>query len=265
MAWPVVSLASPGYQRSKVDRSVPSSVLVRVCKRRCAPRRVHCICCFLSKPFAHHGVDRRLDESRGNTLAGSIPFAVIDETGRVRGNIGGELTSGSEKFAQIRIARFETEEVDLKVLDHFLGAGRVSMPEFPFNSLKLLCQSSAGFLVVLRDTFCKLAEHGDAHGDMEPVENMFAARANPFGERPDFLAAVGQESDVLIGLHPLAFQHIEKAALRLPIEAVDEAEIAGGAVLRHRTSDDDLEIALPLGVSTARTAGCASRLRGRRR
>jgi len=40
----VLSLASPGCQRSNIDRSVPSNVRVRVCSRRCAPRLVHCIC-----------------------------------------------------------------------------------------------------------------------------------------------------------------------------------------------------------------------------
>ena len=39
-----LSLASPGYHPSKRDRSVPSSVRVRVCRSKCAPRFVHCIC-----------------------------------------------------------------------------------------------------------------------------------------------------------------------------------------------------------------------------
>jgi len=39
-----LSLASPGYHRSKRGRNVPSSVRVRVCSSRCAPRFVHCIC-----------------------------------------------------------------------------------------------------------------------------------------------------------------------------------------------------------------------------
>ncbi len=46
-AWAAVSalsLASPGYHRSKRERNMPSSVRVRVCSSRCAPRFVHCIC-----------------------------------------------------------------------------------------------------------------------------------------------------------------------------------------------------------------------------
>ena len=124
-------------------------------------------------------------------------------------DVGGELARGGDELAQIRIVRFETEEVSLEVLDHFLGAGRVSVPQFPFNSLKLFCQSAAGLLVILGDAFCKLAEHGNSHGDVKPVENVLAARADPFGERPDLLTAVGKKSDVLIGLHSLAFQHID--------------------------------------------------------
>ncbi len=121
------------------------------------------------------------------------------------------------------------------------------MPQFPFNSLKLFCQSAAGLLVIMDDAFCKLAEHGNSHGDVKPVENVLAARADPFGKRPNLLAAVRQEGDVLIGLNSLAFQHIDKASLRLPVEAMDKAEIARGAVLGHGASNDDLEVALPLG------------------
>ena len=83
---------------------------------------------LFGEPLADHGVDRGLYESRGNSLAGSIPLAVIDEAGCIRGDIDAELASGGDKSAQIRIVRFKTEEVAFKVLDHVLSLGRVAMP-----------------------------------------------------------------------------------------------------------------------------------------
>src|SRR3954468_14167406 len=38
-----------GYHRVNRSRSVPSRVLVRVCRSRWAPTFDHCICCFLAK------------------------------------------------------------------------------------------------------------------------------------------------------------------------------------------------------------------------
>lgn len=64
---------------------------------RAAPGPLHLL--LLGEPLAHHGVDRRLHESRGDTLAGSIAFAIIDEARRVRSDIGGELAGGGDELA----------------------------------------------------------------------------------------------------------------------------------------------------------------------
>src|ERR1700689_4947314 len=38
-----------GYQRRNTSSSSPLRTFVRVCSSRCAPRSVHCICCFLTE------------------------------------------------------------------------------------------------------------------------------------------------------------------------------------------------------------------------
>jgi hypothetical protein len=50
------------------------------------------------------------------------------------------------------------------------------------------------------NTACVLAQHGQAHGDMEPVKHVFGFRRDAFSQRTDLLAAVGQKGNVLIGL-----------------------------------------------------------------
>ena len=88
-----------------------------------------------------------------------------------------------------------------------------------------------------------LAEHGQPHGDVEPVQHVLAAGADQLRERLDLVAPVGQERDVLVRLQPLARQDLEQPTLRFPVVTVHEAEIAGLAILRHRAADDDLEVA----------------------
>src|SRR6267143_701188 len=43
------STSISGYQRLNTVPSSRLSVLTRVCNSRCAPRLLHCICCFLQK------------------------------------------------------------------------------------------------------------------------------------------------------------------------------------------------------------------------
>src|SRR4029453_10962642 len=44
-----------GYQRLNTSPNSPFRVFTRVCNSRCAPRFVHCICCFPSWNEFHHG------------------------------------------------------------------------------------------------------------------------------------------------------------------------------------------------------------------
>ena len=52
-------------------------VFTRVYNSRYAPRLVHCICCFLEEPFAHHLIHRGLHKARGDGLAIPIPLAIV--------------------------------------------------------------------------------------------------------------------------------------------------------------------------------------------
>ena len=110
---------------------------------RAAPGPLHLL--LFGEPLAHHGVDGRLHESRGDAFAGPISFAVIDEAVHVRGDIGAELASGGEEFAQIRIIHFEIKKVSFEVFDDLLSAGRIPVPQFPFNSFEFACQLAPAF------------------------------------------------------------------------------------------------------------------------
>ncbi|MER8383806.1 hypothetical protein, partial [Mesorhizobium sp. M1399] len=57
-------------------------------------------------------------------------------------------------------------------------------------------QILSGLLIMVFETLGELAQDRDAHGDVEPVEHMFACRRDHLGKRADFFSSVDDESDV---------------------------------------------------------------------
>jgi hypothetical protein len=55
------------------------------------------------------------------------------------------------------------------------------------------------------------------HGDVEPVDEMLGLGIEVQGQVAHILSAVGQEGDLLIGLHPLRLQHLEEPSLRVGV------------------------------------------------
>jgi len=91
-----LSLASPGCQRSNIDRSVPSSVRVRVCSRRCAPLWSNALL-TLGEALADDGVHRAFGQAGRDALAGAVSLAVVDQAAGVAGDVDGELVGGAHE------------------------------------------------------------------------------------------------------------------------------------------------------------------------
>lgn len=83
-----MGVVSPGYQRSNRGLSVPSSVLVRVCRSRWAPLLGPLHLLPLGEAFADESVDGALRNSRGDAFAGAVSFSIIDEAPGVIVDIG---------------------------------------------------------------------------------------------------------------------------------------------------------------------------------
>ena len=58
-------------------------------------------------------------------------------------------------------------------------------------------------------TLGQLGQHGDPHREVEPVQQVLGLRIEVTGQVADVLAAVGEEGDLLVGLHPLGGKHLE--------------------------------------------------------
>ena len=72
---------------------------------RTAFRPLHLL--LLTEPFAHHLVDRRLHEPRGNGLAMTIPLAIIRDQVTVVGDVGAELFHSFDQLFELGIRLFE--------------------------------------------------------------------------------------------------------------------------------------------------------------
>ncbi len=74
------------------------------------------------------------------------------------------------------------------------------MPQEPLDPAQFIQSRYPGFLVMVHQTLGKLAQDRDPHGDVEPVEDVLAARADPLSEGADLVPTVGNEGQILIGL-----------------------------------------------------------------
>jgi hypothetical protein len=81
---------------------------------------------------------------------------------------------------------------------------------------------------------------------VEPVEHVLGLGVQVERHLAHVLSSVGQEGDLLVGLHPLRLEELEKAALGPGVVCLDEAEAPGRALRRHALARDHLEPALPL-------------------
>ena len=116
------------------------------------------------------------------------------------------------------------------------------MPEQPLDAFQFGQQTLTGRIVVLCDAAGILAQHRDAHGDVEPIEHVFGFRRNKFRQSAELLSPVGQEGHILVCLQALTFEQIEQTAFGFGIISMHQADVTGVTVFRYRLTDDDLEI-----------------------
>jgi hypothetical protein len=86
----------------------------------------------------------------------------------------------------------------------------------------------------------KLAQDRDAHGEVEPVEEVLGARVQVQREIVYGAAAVGEEGDLLVGGHTLGPQQLIQLAFGLAVVGLGEPEAAGLSLGGHGLGGDHL-------------------------
>ena len=98
------------------------------------------------------------------------------------------------------------------------------MPQQVFDALDLFGRCGAIVWPVRLQRFGLLLQHGQPHGDVEPVDQVFAVRMQIFLHLPHIFTAVGHEDHLLVLLHPLRLHHLPDPLSRLLIVSLHEAE-----------------------------------------
>lgn len=79
---------------------------------------------------------------------------------------------------------------------------------------------------------------------MEPVEQVFGFGVEIKLQAAHGLAAVGDKGDLLVHLHALAFEHLEKAPLGLVVIGLHQAKALAAAFFRNGFAHDHFEVRL---------------------
>lgn len=87
-----------------------------------------------------------------------------------------------------------------------------------------------------------MEKHSQSHRDMKPVQNVLGFWGDKFRQRADFLAAIDQKRDVLVGLQALAAEQVKEPAFGFLVVRMYQTDVAGIARFGYRLPDDDLEI-----------------------
>ena len=113
------------------------------------------------------------------------------------------------ELAQARIVHLQPLHVVTQVVGVLPDTVEVAVPEQPLGPLKLARQARTLVSIVVGNAAGMLLQHRQAHGDVEPVQDVLGLRSNPLGQQAHFLPAIGQKRDILVGLQSLLLQQGE--------------------------------------------------------
>ncbi len=86
---------------------------------------------------------------------------------------------------------------------------------------------------------------------MEPVQQVLSLGVEIERQVADVFAAVGEEGDLLVGLHPLGFEHFEQAPFGFGVVGLHVPETCGPPVCGDGLAGDHLEPAVGAGTLLA--------------
>src|SRR5215470_4376830 len=106
------------------------------------------------------------------------------------------------------------------------------MPEEPFHPLQLFLELVS--FVLDRHRFSHLIEHGQTHGNVEPVQYMRSLWAVTFGQVANGVSPIREKRDGLVHLQSLCPEDFKESSPRLGIIAGNQPEpgrrpLSGGA------------------------------------
>jgi hypothetical protein len=141
-----------------------------------------------------------------------VPLGVVRDQPGVTPDVLAELVEVTAELPHLGRRVIEQVERVVEILDPLQRSGHVPVPEEPANALQRRDDRGCHGVERPLQPARHLLEHGEAHGDVEVVEDVLGVRPHVELEIPDALAAVGQEGDFLVHRDPLGDQQLMQPA-----------------------------------------------------
>ena len=120
----------------------------------------------------------------------------------------------------------------------------VAVPQVALDLAQETIHDSSFIRIAMAQPSDVLAHDGDAHGDMEPVQQVLGGWGHVSRHVPDRIAAIGQEGDRLVFLPSLVLQDLVQPPLWPAVVGLHEAEVTVCPIGGHGLGDHDLEMRL---------------------
>ena len=85
------------------------------------------------------------------------------------------------ELAALRVIDLQPLHVVLEYINRFSSTMLVAVPEQPLDPFQISQQPFTHRLIMVSDTTCVLFQHGHAHRDVEPIQDVLGCRSDAFG------------------------------------------------------------------------------------
>ena len=181
-----------------------------------------------------------------NPLAVSAPLGIVGDYAGVALDVDLKFFGRFTQCLDTRVVGLNAFQVHDQLLDHTMAVMDVTVPQVALDLAQETVCGSSFIRIVMAQSLDVLAHDGDAHGDVEPVEEMLGCRCHVLCHVPHRIAAISQEGDSLVFLPSLLFQDLVQTPLWPAVVGVNKAEVAVWPIGRHGLGDHHLEMWLAL-------------------
>lgn len=132
---------------------------------------------MFAEVLADHSIDGAFDKTGGDPFAAAAALRIVRDHVLVVGDVCLKLGSPFSQCFDTGVVCFDIIQTYDQIFDCAMAGVQVPIPHKPFDLAKQPCQLLGIPLVMVGQAFDVLLNDRQAHGDMEPVQDMFRDRS----------------------------------------------------------------------------------------
>jgi hypothetical protein len=199
---------------------------------------------LLGEALTEQRIDQRLDEGGGDRLAGPPAAGVVRDEVPVPPEVVLEAVHRPRQGGELRVAAREMPHAPFQQPEPLEGALDFPVPQVPLGVIERYLQLGGVFRVQASQPVEELAQAGQLHRQVEPVEQVLRMGAQVALQLAEALLTVREEHELLVVPQALPPEHLGQMPPRLRVVARDEAEALGWPVCRDRRANNRHEVGL---------------------